>query len=72
MADFVVFIADVCDGSAADEDVEEAAFVFFPDRLPTQRQLWYQLRDIRDPDGQQLIHSNDGKETTCTVSTYSI
>ena len=48
--------------------IDEAAYVFQPDRLPSQRQLYYQLCDIRDEELQQLIHSNDGKETECIVS----
>ena len=51
-----------------EEIVEETSFVFFPDKLPSQRQLCYQLRDIRDMEAQELVHSNDGKEAVCTVS----
>ena len=57
--------------SAASSDptfIEETAFKYFPDRLPTQRQLYYQLCDIMDDQLQEIIHSNDGKEKECTVS----
>lgn len=50
------------------EHVEEVNFIFFPDKLPSQRQLCYQLCDIKDQEGQELIHRNDGKETVCSVS----
>ena len=47
--------------------VEETMFMYFPDRLPSQRQLHYQLCDIMDDQLQEIIHSNDGKEKECTV-----
>ena len=50
------------------EHIEEINFTFFPDKLPSQRQLCYQLCDIKDKEGQELIHHNDGKETVCNVS----
>lgn len=50
------------------DHVEESSFIFFPDKLPNQRQLIYQLCDIHYQEAQDLIHCNDGKETECTVS----
>ena len=55
-------------GGLAIENVEETSFIFFPDKLPSQRQLSYQLCDIQDQEAQDLIHNNDGKEAVCTVS----
>ena len=49
--------------------VEDTMYMYFPDRLPAQRQLHYQLCDIMDEQLQKVIHSNDGKEKECTVST---
>ena len=48
--------------------VEDTMYMYFPDRLPAQRQLSYQLCDIMDDELQKIIHSNDGKERECTVS----
>ena len=42
--------------------------VFIADQLPSQRQLYYQLCDLRDEALQAIIHVNDGREETCTVS----
>ena len=47
--------------------VDETMFVYYPDRLPSRRQLYYQLCDIKDEKLQELIHSNDGREVECTV-----
>ena len=47
--------------------IEDTMFIYYPDRLPSQRQLHYQLCDIMDDKLQELIHSNDGKEQECTV-----
>ena len=52
--------------------VEETMFVYYPDRLPSQRQLHYQLCDIRDDQLQEIIHSNDGREKECTVCTKCV
>ena len=52
--------------------MEEVTFIYFPDKLPSQRQMCYQLCDIMDQEAQRLIHSNDGKETVCTVSIFHI
>lgn len=51
---------------SAEED--EASYVFTVGQLPPQRQLYYQLCDLRDDRLQELIHCNDGQEITCTVS----
>ena len=48
--------------------VEDTMYMYFPDRLPAQRQLHYQLCDIMDSQLQKVIHNNDGKEKECTVS----
>ena len=47
-------------------------YMYFPDRLPAQRQLHYQLCDIMDDQLQKIIHGNDGKEKECTVSMWSL
>ena len=46
----------------------EGSAVFTADQLPRQRQLFYQLCDLRDDSLQAVIHANDGRETECTVS----
>ena len=46
---------------------DETAYIFTTDKLPSQRQLFYQLCDLKDDSLQAIIHSNDGRETTCTV-----
>ena len=50
--------------------VNEATYVFTPDRLPSQRQLFYQLCDLRDDGLQEIIHSGAGAgdESVCNVS----
>ena len=58
--------------SMATENVEETTCIFFPDKLPNQRQLCYQLCDIHDQEAQDLIHSNDGRETECMVCGHYI
>ena len=52
--------------------VEDTMYMYFPNRLPAQRQLNYQLCDIMDDQLQKIIHGNDGKEKECTVSTYLV
>lgn len=47
---------------------DEISFAFLPDRWPSQRQLIYQLCDIRDPEVQELIHANDSQEPHFVVS----
>jgi general transcription factor 3C polypeptide 5 (transcription factor C subunit 1) len=44
----------------------EACPVFTADQLPTQRQVYYQLCDLRDEFLQTLIHGNDGREDECS------
>lgn len=41
--------------------------VFTAGRLPCQRQMYYQLCDLRDDRLQAIVHSNDGREEECTV-----
>ena len=36
--------------------------------LPTKRFVCYRLCDLKNDEMQQIIHSNDGKETECSVS----
>ena len=52
---------------AAVTAADETAYIFTPDKLPSQRQLFYQLCDLKDDSLQAIVHSNDGRETTCTV-----
>ena len=48
--------------------VDETTYSFTPDALPSQRQVFYQLCDIHDDTLQAIIHSSDGKEDKCDVS----
>lgn len=41
--------------------------IFTVDRLPSQRQMYYQLCDLKDSTLQAVIHANDGNEKECTV-----
>ena len=59
--------AQLAEGAAEVPDME-ACPVFTGDQLPPQRQLYYQLCDLRDPSLQALIHANDGREEKCSVS----
>lgn len=43
-------------------EIEETSFIFYPDKFPSQRQIIYQLCDIRDQEVQKLVHANDGHE----------
>ncbi|XP_064395754.1 general transcription factor 3C polypeptide 5-like isoform X2 [Halichondria panicea] len=49
-------------GRGPEGGLEETAFTFLPNKFPTQRQLIYQLCDIKDPEVQQLVHCNDEQE----------
>lgn len=33
--------------------------------MPAYHQMFYQLCDLEDDELQEMIHSNDGRETTC-------
>ena len=55
------------EGKALDLSADD--YIFLPNRLPRQRQLFYQLCDLRDERLQAIVHSNDGTETECSVST---
>ncbi|CAI7988550.1 General transcription factor 3C polypeptide 5, partial [Geodia barretti] len=44
----------------------EACPVFIAHQLPTQRQVYYQLCDLRDESLQTLLHANDGREDECS------
>lgn len=46
---------------------EETAYIFTANQLPSQRQLFYQLCDLREEELQRIVHSNDGSETECLV-----
>jgi len=46
---------------------EEMAYIFTANQLPSQRQLFYQLCDLREEELQRIVHSNDGRETECLV-----
>lgn len=50
------------------EELDESAYIFYPDVYPSQRQLLYVLCDIHEESIQSMIHSNDGKEGKCYVS----
>ena len=52
---------------AAVTAADETAYIFTPDKLPSQRQLFYQLCDLKDDSLQAIVHNNNGRETTCTV-----
>jgi general transcription factor 3C polypeptide 5 (transcription factor C subunit 1) len=41
--------------------------VYTADRLPSQRQTYYQLCDLREDTLQAIVHANDGREENCTV-----
>ena len=58
--------------SGTDSDVDNMAYIFTADRLPQQRQLFYQLCDLGEEGLQRIIHSNDGKETVCSVRERSL
>ena len=49
------------------DSVDESSYIFTANKLPNQRQLFYQLCDLRDESLQRIIHSNDGTEAECTV-----
>ena len=51
---------------SASTELDESP-IFTADRLPLQRQMYYQLCDLHDESLQAIIHSNDGQETECTV-----
>ena len=50
------------------EELDESAYIFYPDVYPSQRQLLYVLCDVHEESIQSMIHSNDGKEGKCYVS----
>lgn len=41
-------------------------YKFKPDELPHSRNVFYQMCDIEDEEVQKLVHSNDGKESSCS------
>lgn len=57
---------------ATDEDAEfgagsqaQTAFKFRPNVVPLYRQTFYQMLDIEMDQVQDIVHSNDGAESTC-------
>lgn len=59
-------------GETAESAADAEAYIFYSDRLPRQRQVFYQLCDLRDDRLQEIVHSNDGAETECNVSLCSV
>ena len=45
----------------------EANPVYTANRLPSQRQTYYQLCDLREHTLQDIVRANDGKVQNCTV-----
>ena len=40
---------------------QDLPYVFTPNKMPTQKQLFYQLCDLHDPEIQRLVSMNDGE-----------
>ena len=54
------------DKSDQDKQVQDLPYVFTPNKMPVQKQLFYQLCDLHDPEIQRLISLNDGQVSgTC-------
>lgn len=53
------------DKSDQDKQVQDLPYVFTPNKMPVQKQLFYQLCDLHDPEIQRLISLNDGQENHC-------
>ena len=49
------------DKSDQDKQVQDLPYVFTPNKMPVQKQLFYQLCDLHDPEIQRLISLNDGQ-----------
>ncbi|XP_068695106.1 general transcription factor 3C polypeptide 5-like [Montipora foliosa] len=48
-----------------DKQNPDLPYVFTPNKMPVQKQLFYQLCDLHDPEIQRLISVNDGQENYC-------
>lgn len=40
---------------------QNMAYVFTPNKMPQQKQLFYQICDLHDPEIQRLVSKNDGQ-----------
>ena len=49
---------------------QDLPYVFTPNKMPTQKQLFYQLCDLHDPEIQRLVSINDGQ--VCSASDFSV
>ena len=51
------------ENEADDKQSEEQdlPYVFTPNKMPKQKQLFYQVCDLHDPDIQRLVSRNDGQ-----------
>lgn len=58
------------DDKASEEQTQEQEYpyVFTPDKMPKQKQLFYQLCDLHDPEIQGLISKNDGQVCILSLS----
>jgi len=56
---------DLARGSSSDnkddKTEDDLPYVFTPNKLPVQKQIFYQLCDIHVAEVQQLISANDGQ-----------
>lgn len=46
------------DKESEDQDLP---YVFTPNKMPKQKQLFYQICDLHDPDIQRIVSKNDGQ-----------
>lgn len=46
------------DKESEDQDLP---YVFTPNKMPKQKQLFYQVCDLHDPDIQRIVNKNDGQ-----------
>lgn len=55
------------ENKADDKQSEEQdlPYVFTPNKMPKQKQLFYQVCDLHDPEIQRLVSKNDGQEDEC-------
>lgn len=47
---------------------QDLPYVFTPNKMPSQKQLFYQLCDVHDSEIQRLISINDGQVCDCLAS----
>ncbi|XP_078350736.1 general transcription factor 3C polypeptide 5-like [Oculina patagonica] len=50
------------DKQSQDQDLP---YVFTPNKMPKQKQLFYQVCDLHDPEIQRIVSQNDGQEDEC-------